>query len=54
MHKHAETFHDNKGYKLAIIGFMPCLSFSKYEFVVHFLKVICTKTKALHTSLLFI
>ena len=30
MHKHAETFHDNKGYKLAIIGFMPCLSFSKY------------------------
>ena len=31
---HAETFHANKGWKLAIVFFIPILSFSKYKFRV--------------------
>ena len=45
MHKHVETFHANKGYKLAIAVFIPTLPFSKKKFVVHFSNVICTKTR---------
>ena len=45
MCKHAETFHDNKGYKLIIIFFKPIFPFSKLKFVVHYSNVICTKTK---------
>ena len=40
MRKHAEAFHTNKGYKLAIVVFIPTLLFSKYKFVVHFSNVI--------------
>ena len=53
MRKHAATFQANKGYKLAIVIFIPALSFSKWKFVVHLSNVICMETRS-YTSLLFI
>ena len=47
MCKHTETFH--KGNKLVTAVFISTLPFSKWKFAVHFLNVICTKTKPLHT-----
>ena len=44
MRKHAETFHANKGYKMAIVFFIPVSLFSKNKFRVQFSNVICTKT----------
>ena len=46
MRKHMETFHANKGYKLAIVIFVITSLFSKQTFVVQISKVICTKTRA--------
>ena len=45
MCKHAETFHANKGYKLANAIFIPTLLFLKSKFVVHFSNVTCTKMR---------
>ena len=45
MCKHAETFHSNKGYNLAIV-FIPTSPFSKYKFVVHYSNIIFTKTRS--------
>ena len=42
---HAETFHANKGYNLAIVVFILTLSYSKQKIVVHFSNAICTKIK---------
>ena len=53
LRKHTETFHPNKGYKLAVVVLIPTLSFWKQKFVVHFSNVICAKTR-LCTPLLFI
>ena len=36
MRKHAETFHANKGSKMAIACFIPVLPFSKRKFRVQF------------------
>ena len=46
MLKHAETFHANKDYKLAIVVFGITSLFSKQKFAVHLSNVICTKTRA--------
>ena len=53
MHKYAETFHANKGCKLAIVFFILISLFSKEKFRVQFSNVICTKTRPC-TPLLFI
>ena len=45
MHKHAETFHVNKGCKLAIAFFKPISLLSKQKFRVQFSNVIYTKTR---------
>lgn len=42
--KHMQTFHANKGFKLAIVFFILTSPFSKQNFVVHFSNVIYTKT----------
>ena len=44
MREHAETFHANKGCKMAIAFFIPISPFSKKKFRVQFSNVICTKT----------
>ena len=49
MHKHAKAFHTNKGYKLAIVVFIPTLLFSKYKFVVHFSNVISNENETFHS-----
>ena len=46
MRKHAETFHANKGCKMAIVCFIPVLPFSKRKFRVQFSNVICTKPRS--------
>ena len=43
MRKDLETFHANKGYKLAIAVFITILPFSKKKLVVHFSNVISQK-----------
>ena len=45
MREHAETFHANKGCKMAIVFFIPISPFSKKKFRVQFSNVICTKTR---------
>ena len=44
MCKHAETFHANKGYKMAIVFFIPFSLFPKKKFRMQLSNVICTKT----------
>ena len=46
MHKHAEMFHTNNGYKLAIVVFIATSLFSKWKFVVHFPTLFCTKMRS--------
>ena len=43
MREHAETFHANKGCKMAIVFFIPISRFSKKKFRLQFSNVICTK-----------
>ena len=52
MRKREETFHSNKGCKLAIVFFIPISLFLKQKFRVQFSNVICTKTSSC-TPLLF-
>ena len=54
LREHAETFHANKGCKMAIVFFIPISTFSKKKFRVQYSKVICTKTTCPSTLLHFI
>ena len=48
MRLNAEKFHINKSYKLAIVVFIPTLSFWKYKFIVHFPKLFGRKQGLLY------
>ena len=50
MRKHAETFHTNKGCKLAIVIFIPTLPFFKIETCGTPFKRYLHKSRALHTA----